>query len=139
MVIGDALHNLGFVALYRGYDAQATAYFVESLESYRRANDHTDMPVSLAGLAAVAAARGQLERAARLFGAAEALLEATSERLDPADRIACDRSCAAVRNQLDAVTFAAAWAEGRTMEMEQAIAYALETAGATIDGTAGAA
>jgi hypothetical protein len=33
---------------------------------------------------------------------------------------------AAVRAQLDEATFVAAWADGRTMTLEQAIGYALE-------------
>jgi hypothetical protein len=37
-----------------------------------------------------------------------------------------ERSVGAARGRLDAVTFAAAWAEGRAMTLEQAIQYALE-------------
>jgi hypothetical protein len=37
-----------------------------------------------------------------------------------------ERAVAIVRAQLDEATFAAAWAAGRTMTLEQAIAYALE-------------
>ncbi len=65
-------------------------------------------------------------RAARLFSAAEALLDAIGAHLEPADRVEFDRNVTAARAQLDEVAFAAAWAEGRTMNLEQAIAYALE-------------
>jgi DNA-binding CsgD family transcriptional regulator len=53
-------------------------------------------------------------------------LELISETLDPADHMISDRSIATVRAQMDAVTFAAAWAAGRSMPLEQAIAEALE-------------
>ena len=74
----------------------------------------------------MAGVQGQQVRAARLLGAVEALLEATNDHVDPADRAEYDRDVAAARAQLDEATFAAAWAEGRAMTMEQAMAYALE-------------
>jgi hypothetical protein len=61
---------------------------------------------------------GQPERAVRLWGAAEALYDSIGKHTDYYDR-------AAARAQLDDATFAAAWAEGRAMTVEQAIAYAL--------------
>jgi non-specific serine/threonine protein kinase len=65
--------------------------------------------------------------AARLFGATEALREAI--RIGPAaaypDRIEYDRYVAAVRAQFDEAAFAAAWAKGRVMTLEQAIECAL--------------
>jgi hypothetical protein len=45
---------------------------------------------------------------------------------DTASHADCDRNVAAVRAQLDEATFAAAWAAGRAMTMEQAVAEALE-------------
>jgi predicted neutral ceramidase superfamily lipid hydrolase len=70
--------------------------------------------------------QGQPKRAAWLFGAAEALRETSGASIPPVDRADYDRILAAVRAQLDEQTFAAAWAEGRAMTLEQAIAYALE-------------
>ena len=42
-----------------------------------------------------------------------------------ADRLEYDRYESAVRAQLDETSFTAAWAEGRMMTLEQAVAYAL--------------
>jgi hypothetical protein len=64
-----------------------------------------------------------------LFAAGEALFDVTSARLDPIDRIEYDRNLAAVRAELDAATFAAAWAAGRALTMEQAVTYALQVSG----------
>ena len=72
---------------------------------------------------------GQLEQAARLGGASEALREANDIVIPPIDRAPYEGSVAAVRSQLDEATFAAAWAEGRAMTLEQAVAYALEETG----------
>lgn len=67
----------------------------------------------LEGLAAAAGAVGQLEQAARLFGAAEALRESLGASLPPAERADHDRQSAAVRAALGQPEFAAAWAQGR--------------------------
>ncbi len=66
------------------------------------------------------------QRAARLFGAAEALREAIATPLSPVDRSAQEQAVANVRAHLDVATFAAAWAEGRAMTLEQATSYALD-------------
>ncbi|PLS79653.1 MAG: hypothetical protein CYG59_12140, partial [Chloroflexi bacterium] len=83
----------------------------------------------LEGLAGVAAACGQAERTARLRAAAEALHEAVGAPLSPADRARYEQYLAAAGAQLDTAMFAAAWAEGRVILLEQAIAYALDNGG----------
>ncbi len=118
------LHNLGTIAKEQGDYRRAAALFEESLPLYREANNTPGVASCLVGLAGVAA-EGQPERAARLLGAAQALLDRTSSVVEPADRIEIEREIAAVRTQLGEETFAPAWAEGRAMTLEQAITYAL--------------
>jgi hypothetical protein len=50
----------------------------------------------------------------------------SGEVLFQAHRQEFDRAAATARGQLDETTWQAAWAEGRAMTLEQAIAYALE-------------
>jgi hypothetical protein len=69
---------------------------------------------------------GQPLRAARLFGASDALFEAIGQVRDPAFAAAYERFVADVRAQVDAAAFAAAYAAGQALTLEQAIAYALE-------------
>jgi hypothetical protein len=76
-------------------------------------------------LAATAAAQAQMERAARLWGAAESLREAIGALLPPSERPEYDRSVAAVCSALSEEAFATAWAEGSGMSLERAVAYAL--------------
>ena len=64
------------------------------------------------------------ERAARLWGAAEALRQSIAARTAPAARATRERLMAAAREQLGEAAFAAAWAEGQEMTMEQALAEA---------------
>jgi hypothetical protein len=73
----------------------------------------------LAGLAEMAAAQGQAERAGRLFGPASRLLPATSSY-----REEVRRRSAAARARLDAATYEV----GQAMAEEQAITEALQDA-----------
>src|SRR5262245_15581222 len=63
-------------------------------------------------------------------GAAAALREAIGVPLRPTDRAVHDRGLAAARAGLGEAAFAIAWAAGRAMPLEQAVADALEEAGA---------
>jgi len=67
---------------------------------------------------------GYPERAARLFGAVEAAHHASGTAMSPGDRIEYDRHVAAARAQMDAKAFAAAWAAGRALSLDQASAEA---------------
>ncbi len=122
------LLNMGYVEKHQGEYERATELFKEYLILYRELGRMDSITVSLAGLGGAAGVQRLPIRAARLLGAAAALLEAlgADSRMDPADRAEYDRDVAAVRAQLDEALFVAAWAEGRAMTLEQAIAYALE-------------
>jgi tetratricopeptide (TPR) repeat protein len=119
------LHNLGCAALCQDDRGRAATHFTESLALYRELERQDGIIECLAGLAAVAGAEGQLEWAAQLFGAAEALLEATGAHLAAADRAEWDRNLAAVRAQLDEAIFAAAWAEGQARDLDATVAELL--------------
>jgi len=59
------------------------------------------------------------------MGAAQALREALGAPLPPVERGAYEQTVAQARAHLDTATWAAAWAEGPAMPLEQAVAYAL--------------
>jgi hypothetical protein len=77
-------------------------------------------------LAGVAGGWGDVERAARLWGAAEALREAIGAPLPPNLTPYHDGLVAAIRAGADEEAWAAAWAAGRALPLEEAIAAALE-------------
>jgi tetratricopeptide (TPR) repeat protein len=129
--IASILHDLGHVALARGEYGQAALRFAESLALFQALGHKQGIAHCLAGIAGLASAAKQPERAARLFGAMEALLDATNLILVPADHMAYTRNLAHARTQLDADAFAAAWAAGRIMTLDQAIAEALRVAEST--------
>jgi predicted ATPase/class 3 adenylate cyclase/Tfp pilus assembly protein PilF len=124
--IAAALANLGRAALYQSDYARARALQTESLTLFQQLGDQGGIAECLEALAGAAGAQGQPLRAARLFGAAEALREKIGVPLSPADRPTYDRTVAAARAQLDASAFTTAWTAGRALTMEQAVSEALE-------------
>jgi predicted ATPase len=123
-----ALDNLGWAALMRGDQQQAKSLHEESLELSWELGDKLVAAESLEGLAC-SAATGEEERVARLFGAAETLRESVGYRQAPRERALRQPFLDAARSRLEEATWGAAWAEGRAMTFEDAIAYALEGAG----------
>jgi predicted ATPase/DNA-binding CsgD family transcriptional regulator len=123
------LIGLGEVALGQGDHATARAAYEESVAMFRELGDRWFLAVSLDGLAGVISAEGQPDRATRLLGTAETLFESIGTSLPPHCRPAHERTLDAIRARLDRENLAAAWAEGRSMTPEQAIA-ALEQPGA---------
>jgi non-specific serine/threonine protein kinase len=122
----SALCELGLTARDQGEYTVAQAHFEASLAIYLELRNKGKTVRALKGLAAVAVAQAQSERAARLFGAAEALREEIRARLPLADRAEQERSVVALRTALGEEGFAVAWAEGRALSLEAAVAYALE-------------
>jgi len=72
----------------------------------------------------LAANQGRPQGAARLLGAAEALLKASGSTWWPADRVEYKPNLATIRAALSEEAFAAVWAKGQAMTQERAIAYA---------------
>jgi predicted ATPase/class 3 adenylate cyclase len=123
-----ALDNLGWAALVRGNLQQAEELHRESLALSRQLGDKLVAAEALEGLACSASARGEAERVARLFGAAEALREAVGYRQEPREHALREPYLVAARPRLSEARWDAAWAEGRRLGFEEAIAYALENA-----------
>jgi predicted ATPase/transcriptional regulator with XRE-family HTH domain/Tfp pilus assembly protein PilF len=120
------LFNLAWVSLHSGDSRKAQVSFEESLRLSKEYGDRMGMAECVAGFAAIRQALGKPEEGARLFGAAEAVLEGIDRCTDPIDQKEVDHYVAAVRAQLSEAAFAAAWAAGRALTLEQAIALALQ-------------
>ena len=80
----------------------------------------------LAGLAGVAAARGQGQRAARMLGACDRLLDEEGVPLDGTDEVDRAHHESVARTLLDAADWEVAFAEGPAMRRDDAVAYGLE-------------
>jgi len=113
------------VSLPQGNNDQAAASFAESLTLSRETGSRWMSEECLEGLARLALATGRSDRAARLFGAAEVVRETLGHRFAPADQADHEQYVASTRARLEKRAFAAAWAEGRAMTLEQAVEYGL--------------
>jgi predicted ATPase/class 3 adenylate cyclase/DNA-binding CsgD family transcriptional regulator len=120
--IAQSLSLLARVEAHQGDYAAARALSEESLTIARKLGDKVLIAFSLEGLAGMVAAQGESVWAARLWGATEALREAMGTPIPPVEHASYERSVAAARSQLGEQAFAAAWAEGRIMSPEQALA-----------------
>ena len=129
--IAISLANFAWIALRQDDLQQAVALLEESITLRREIGDKGGIAWCLEKLAEIALTTGQREsaprrdenfrRAARLFGAAEALRAPVNSTIDLVDQPEYERQVAIVRAQLDEAAFTAAWAEGQAMTLEQAI------------------
>jgi hypothetical protein len=116
-----ANQGLGETALAQGDAVLAASHLSEALVLFRDLGDRAGTSWCLAGLAGVAALNEEPERAAWLWGAAEALRQSLGARSAPAVRATHERLQAEVRNQLGEGVFNIKWAEGQAASVEQAI------------------
>jgi predicted ATPase/DNA-binding XRE family transcriptional regulator len=119
--VAEVLLELGRVARAQGNSARALELCRESLDLSRRLDNKAYIAFCLTALAGVTQAAGDPARAARLFGAAEVLLESSGVVLDPRGRSEYDNDLVAARLQLGTVAFAQEWQEGRTMKIDRAV------------------
>ena len=122
-----ALFNLGMITLTKGDLSGGAALLEEGTRISRELGDRVGGLYYVWAFGKLSVMRSRPLRAATLWGAAEVLRERMGMSLSYLDLTASgyELDLAAVRSELDAVSFAAAWAEGRKMTPEQAIEYAL--------------
>jgi predicted ATPase/DNA-binding CsgD family transcriptional regulator len=126
--ISVALNTLATLAQAERDHERARELFEEGLTVSAELGNESDVVHCLEGLASIAGAEGSIVRAARLWGAAEALLEEIEVGVHTyvPDRSLQQSQVAAARAQLEEAEWTAAWAEGRAMTSERALEYALE-------------
>jgi predicted ATPase/class 3 adenylate cyclase len=123
--VDHALLNLGHLERLEGNRRQAGERYRQGLRGFAATRDRGGMAFCLEGMACLAADEGEAERAACLFGAAEALREEAEIPLPPVDRAGYMHALDTVRAALGEAAFAAAWATGRMLPPDVAIARAL--------------
>ena len=124
--IGWTLNQLGVLAHRQADHARADSLLRESLEVQRDLGDLWRVASVLEALAETAAVGGKFERAARLFGGAEALREDTGTPLPPCERPDHERGVAAARAEMGSDGFAIEQARGRAAPLDATLARAVE-------------
>ena len=117
------------IARLRGDTEQAAAVTRASLVLSRDLGARGNLAVGFESLAWIARVDGDHGRAVRLLGAADALRRALGRPITRELRKGRDEDRAVARAALGQDAFETAWAEGRAMTLEQAVAYALDEAG----------
>jgi predicted ATPase/transcriptional regulator with XRE-family HTH domain len=120
------LQCLVLTALQRRNYPLASQRIIECYQQSGKLGENKSAYGLFIGLAAVSAGMNQPERAARLSGLAEGMLERTSVHYELIDRAEFEGHIQVARHQLGDVPFEAFAKEGRAMTLEQAIEYALE-------------
>lgn len=128
--VTSVYHTLALAVLDRGDIARARSLLTECLVVDMKVGNTMHLIHCLEGLAAALAAGGQVSedawRSARLWGAANVMRDRFGTPLTPVEQAFYERYLSGARTQLAAAGFAAAWAEGQAMTLEQAVAYALD-------------
>lgn len=122
-----AMLNLSDVRLQFRDLADARALLEQSLKMFEQLGMRWDMVYVIENLGGMAAYDGRPEDAARLIGAADRAREELGTPLPEGEKVAYNRYLAAAKDALGEGGFAAAWAEGRALSVEEAAAYALSS------------
>jgi predicted ATPase/DNA-binding CsgD family transcriptional regulator len=117
-----SLFLLASAVVLQGDMAQARTLYEQSLASATALGRWRLIASCLQGLAVALAAQGRLLAAARLWGAAETILQNSITTLPRVLRTRAERAQTTARAQLGDKVFAQALAEGRTMTAEQILA-----------------
>jgi predicted ATPase/class 3 adenylate cyclase len=125
-LIATNLWGLGMASLDRGWRAKALTLLREGLTLFYELRDKEGATRCLEELARVAAQEGKPDVAATLLAASEAIYEETGLVIDPTIRRRRERTVAMVGASLPQSPRTEAWARGRAMTLDDAVAYALK-------------
>lgn len=125
--IAISMGTLAWIALRRSDVDEALRLLKESLIIRDGLGDKGGIAWCLERFAEVESLRGYSERAAILYGAAHNLRQKLDSGINPQDRAELDRNIAIVRSALGDESFSLGWEEGRNMNLENVVAYALDS------------
>jgi predicted ATPase/class 3 adenylate cyclase len=120
------LCNLGWIALLQDDLSRAADLYRESLSLSWDTGLTPLVQSTLEGFACLAGARGEAERAVRLWGAAQTLHETKGIPRDDDFLTEADARISAVRSGMGEEMWEESWRKGRVMTLDGAVSYALE-------------
>lgn len=126
MGVALAIAYLGDIALDWGNIAKASTAYKESLALMWQIGDRWHLLHALTGFVIAKAVIGPPDRAARLLSAQTAARVMTANQIPPRYQEAFDTAVGKVRVTLGEEVFSESWAEGMALELEEAVAEALE-------------
>jgi len=117
--IAMALSSMGSLARRKGEFQRARTLLTDSLKIFIETSEKERIAHTLEQLGGVDVDESQMEEAALLFAAAEALRETMKVPMAPVDRPQYDKDLALVRSTLAGERLTSAWTRGRTTTLEE--------------------
>jgi hypothetical protein len=117
--------ELAHIERYEGHYTKAEAMYRETIKEWQRIGHRAAVAHQLECFAALAIQAGQLERTARLYGAAQALREKVGIQMTIAEQAEYEQTVAALRSRMGTAACDAAWAAGRALSMDEAVRFAV--------------
>jgi non-specific serine/threonine protein kinase len=127
--VGYESGNLSMVERQLGNLDRAEALARDALTIYDQRDDNWAIPLGLSGLAAIAAARGETERAATLVGAAEALIAAAGMGWPPDEIVQYEGTVATLTERMGTADYERVRDAGRSLTARAAVDVALGDSG----------
>ncbi len=124
-IAGTCIH-IGGVMLYQGRNAEAVPFLIRGMELHERVGDVGGLAFSLEVIGFAVAAAGDGRTAALLVGAADDLKQQIGERESPARLGPYEQAVRMATDLLGTREFEAAYAAGRALSLDDAVALALE-------------
>jgi hypothetical protein len=118
--------NLSMVAYHQNQPSDIDRLAKKGIQVYQEVNSVFGIITTFPKLAGAAFLSGNLERAARLLGASQELLDGIGSRFQPNDRAELDRLIEEIEGAMGKEDYQAEWAKGAAMNYAEAMAYALE-------------
>ncbi len=127
-LLAIVLNSAGAIAVHRGALDEARDLHEESLALAQQLGDQRGVAWALKSLAEVHAARGDPERAVRLWGASDRINGeiGRNETMTPVERAKREEALLDLRARLGEPAFDVALDEGRELDLDRAVAYALD-------------
>jgi DNA-binding CsgD family transcriptional regulator len=119
------LYNLGWIALLQDDLGRTVDLYRESLTLAWDTAMNQIVHHDLEGLACLAGAKGEAERAVQQWGSAQVLQEAKGILRDPDFLAEADARISVVRSGMGEEAWEEAWRKGRAMTLDEAVEYAL--------------
>jgi non-specific serine/threonine protein kinase len=121
-----AIHtsNLAYTTCLLGDYQSAISYTLECLEATEDLGDKRNMGITLSIFGALAVAAGEMEKAARLWGAAQGIFDAIGFKLVKVDQEFNDRYICDARAAIGDEAFETAFEKGRSMPLKEALTLA---------------
>jgi len=119
--------DLAHILRYEGNFPQAMSSYHETIKEWQRMGHRSAVAHQLECLAFIAKSLEQTEKATRLLGAAEALRQKIEIDMTPPEREEYEREVADLKANMDEKEFTSLWADGRSMTMDEAIEFAVDS------------